>query len=312
MNSKIKKGFVKKRDLYLLLMVLPGAVWFLIFKIIPMFGVLIAFKDFRVDASGFFSSFFNSEWIGLENFKFLFMTSDAFIITRNTLCYNTVWILLTLVLSVIFAIGLNEIKSKLMSKVYQTSMLFPFFLSWVVANYFVFAFLSVDKGVINSMLAVFGFEEVMWYMDAKYWPYILTIMNLWKGLGYQTVFYLAAICGIDNSYYEAAMIDGASKWAQIKNITIPMLSPLMIILTLLAIGRIFYADFGLFYVVPRESGALFDATNVIDTYVYRAFRQLGDIGMSSAAGFYQSIVGFILVFASNMVVKRIDPEKSLF
>lgn len=293
-------------------MVLPGAIWFLIFKYIPMAGVVVAFKDFRIHPKGFIASFINSDWIGFENFKFLFSTNDAYIITRNTLGYNIFWIILGLVISVAFAIGLNEIRSKKMSKIYQTGMIFPFFLSWVVANYFLFAFLSVDKGIINKLLESLGQESIAWYMEPKYWPYILTLMNIWKGIGYSTVFYLAAICGIDSAYYEAAMIDGAKKWQQIKYITLPLLSPVMIILTLLSIGRIFYADFGLFYTVPRESGALFSATNVIDTYVYRGFRKLGDIGMSSAAGLYQSVVGFILVIVSNKIVKRIDPEKALY
>ena len=306
-----KKSF-KKRDLYLLLIALPGILWFILFKYIPMGGAIIAFKDFKVDPGGFFASFMNSDWIGFENFKFLFLTEDAWIITRNTIGYNVVWIFLGLVLSVAFAIGLNELTSKKMSKIYQTGLIFPFFLSWVVANYFVYAFLSADKGVINNLLASIGQEKVMWYMEPKYWPYILTIMNLWKSLGYNAVFYLAAICGIDGSYYEAAMIDGAKRWQQIKYITIPLLSPVMVIMTLLAIGKIFYADFGLFYTVPRESGALFNVTNVIDTYVYRGFKTLGDVGMSSAAGLYQSVIGFILVLASNVVVKKIDPDQALF
>jgi len=310
-TSKVSKAS-RKKDFHLFLMALPGVAWFIIFKYIPMGGLLLAFKDFKISPDGFLASFMSSEWVGLENFKFLFMTNDAYIITRNTVVYNVIWIALNLVLSVALAIGLNEIHNKKLSKVYQTGMIFPFFLSWVVASYFVFAFLSVDKGVVNKVLKHFGHEPIMWYMEPKYWPFILTIMNMWKGLGYSAVFYLAAICGIDTSYYEAAMIDGATKWEQIKYITLPLLSPVMTTLTLLAVGRIFYADFGLFYNVPRESGALFNATNVIDTYVYRSFRQLGDVGMSSAAGFYQSIIGFILVLASNKIVKKIDPDKALF
>lgn len=303
---------VKRKDLCLLLMVLPGALWFIIFRYIPMGGVLIAFKDFIVHRGGFISSFINSDWVGLENFKFLFMTEDAWIITRNTIGYNVLWLLINLVIAVAFAIGLNEIGSRKLSKVYQTGMIFPFFLSWVVANYFLYGFLSTDKGVVNNLLQMMGMQKISWYSEVKYWPFILTLMNIWKGVGYNAVFYLAAICGIDSTYYEAAMIDGGTKWQQIKYITLPMLSPIIIILNIMAIGRIFYADFGLFYVVTRESGALFPATNVIDTFVYRSFRKLGDVGMSSAAGLYQSVVGFILVLVSNKIVKKIDAEKAVF
>lgn len=307
-----KSKAVTKKDLCLFLMALPGVIWFIIFKYLPMGGVLVAFKDFRIDPRGFFYSFIESEWVGFENFKFLFATSDAYIITRNVLAYNAVWIFLGLVLAVALAIGLNEIISKKLSKIYQIGIIFPFFLSWVVADHFLYSFLSPDKGIVNDMLQLMGKEQVMWYTEPGYWPYILTIMYLWKGLGYSSVFYLAALCGIDKTYYEAAIMDGAKKWQQIKYITIPLLSPVMIVLTLLAIGKIFYADFGLFYTIPRESGALFNATNVIDTYVYRAFRKLGDVGMSSAAGLYQSVVGFALVIISNKVIKGIDPEKALY
>lgn len=293
-------------------MVLPGTLWFIIFKYIPMGGVLIAFKDFKVHKGGFVSSIINSEWVGLENFKFLFMTGDAWIITRNTVGYNLLWMALNLFLSVAFAIGLNEIASKKLSKLYQTGMIFPFFLSWVVANYFLYGFLSMDKGIINNILQLVGQQPVNWYSEPKYWPVILTVMNTWKGTGYGAVFYLAAICGIDVTYYEAATIDGATKWQQIKYVTIPMLSPIIITLNILAVGSIFSSDFGLFYIVPRESGELFSVTNVIDTFVYRSFRKLGDVGMSSAAGLYQSVVGFVLVLTANKIVKRIDKEKAIF
>ena len=301
-----------KSNLPFLLMVLPGAAWFILFKYIPMSGIVIAFKDFRIDPQGFVYSIIHSKWVGLENFQYLFNSDAALVITRNTLCYNLLWIFLGLVASVAMAIALNELHSKRMSKLYQNFIIFPYFLSWVVASYFLYSFLNPDKGVVNNLLAFFGRQPVMWYSEPRFWPYILTFMALWKTVGYNTVFYLAAICGLDTSYYEAAMIDGAKKWQQIRYITLPLLSPVMIILTLLAIGKIFYADFGLFYQVPRESGMLFPVTNVIDTYVYRGFLKLGDIGMSSAAGLYQSLVGFVLVLASNMIVKRLDPEKSLF
>ncbi|WP_376700389.1 ABC transporter permease [Paenilisteria rocourtiae] len=293
-------------------MVLPGVAWFVIFAYLPMFGTVIAFKDYRVDGNGFISSLMSSDWVGLENFKFLFRTDDAFIITRNTVLYNLVFIIIGLLLGVALAIVFNSLVNKRMAKVYQTGMLFPYFLSWVVVSYFLYSFLSEDSGLLNSLIVSFGGDPISWYSEPKYWPYILIFMNTWKGLGYGSIVYLAAIAGIDRNYYEAAMIDGAGKWQQIRHVTIPALTPLIIILTILNVGKIFNSDFGLFYQLPRNSGPLFPVTDVIDTYVYRGLTSLGDISMSAAAGLYQSIVGFILVMLTNYIVKRIDPEYALF
>nr|WP_239256400.1 sugar ABC transporter permease [Listeria ilorinensis] len=308
------KKFLQKvnRNKIWLFMALPGVIWFLLFSYLPMFGMVIAFKDYRIDGNGFFSSIMNSDWVGFDNFKFLFQTDDAFIITRNTVLYNLVFIIVGLLLGVALAIVFNNILSKKMAKVYQTGMLFPYFLSWVVVSYFLYSFLSEDHGLINNLLVSFGHDPISWYTDPQYWPYILIGMNIWKGLGYGSIVYLAAIAGIDRTYYEAAMIDGASKWQQIRHVTIPALTPLMVILTILNIGKIFNSDFGLFYQLPRNSGPLYPVTDVIDTYVYRGLTSLGDISMSAAAGFYQSIVGFILVLLTNYIVKKIDPEYALF
>lgn len=296
-----------------LLMVLPGTIWLLLFSYLPMFGTVIAFKNFRYDPNGFFASILNSEWVGFENFKFLFNTNDAWIITRNTVLYNLVFIVVGLVLAVFVAIVLNELANKKLSKIYQTGMLFPHFLSWVVVSYFVFTFLSVDRGLLNNILLWFGVEDpISWYNEAEYWPFIIVLTSMWKGVGYGSIVYLAAIVGIDKNYYEAAMIDGANKWQQIRNITIPMITPLIVILTILNVGRIFSADFGLFFQVPRDSGPLYSVTNVIDTYVYRGITTMGDISMSTAAGLYQSIVGFALVMLTNYLVQKVDKEYALF
>ncbi|WP_339321629.1 ABC transporter permease subunit [Paenibacillus sp. FSL W8-0194] len=300
------------RNKALLLMVLPGTVWFILFCYLPMPGAVIAFKDYRYDTDGFLASILRSDWVGFKNFEYLFKTEDAFIIVRNTLLYNAVFIVLGTVLSVLVAILVNEIASKKMAKIYQTGMFLPHFLSWVIVSYFVFSFLSVDKGVLNQVLKFFGADPVFWYSETKYWPYILVIVNLWKGVGYGSVVYLAAIVGIDKSYFEAAMIDGASKWQQIRKIMIPMITPIIVIMFILAIGGIFRADFGLFYQVPRDTGALYPVTNVIDTFVYRGLKVTGDIGMSTAAGLYQSVVGFVLVIATNFIVRKINKEQALF
>ncbi|WP_042222055.1 ABC transporter permease [Oceanobacillus manasiensis] len=295
-----------------LLMVLPGTLWFILLAYIPMAGNVIAFKEYTIHPEGFIASIIHSDWVGFDNFKFLFSTSDAWVITRNTILYNLVFILLGLALAVALAILLSQLANKRLAKVYQTGMLFPHFLSWVVVSYFVFSFLSMDKGLFNNILESLGMSGISWYHEPEYWPYILTSMNVWKTVGFSSIIYLAAIAGINRDYYEAAMIDGASKWQQIKHVTLPALMPLMVILTILDIGKIFRADFGLFYQVPRDSGTLYSVTNVIDTYVYRGLMQMGDISMTTAAGLYQSMVGLILVLLTNYIVKRIDKDYALF
>lgn len=308
--KKILKDIYKNK--VWLIMVLPGTIWLLLFAYLPMFGQVIAFKDFRIHPDGFFASVINSEWVGWDNFKYLFSTNDAWIITRNTILYNLVFIVLGLVAAVATAIILSELVNKRLSKVYQTGMLFPHFISWVIGSYFVFTFLSADSGLLNSVLGWFNIDPISWYNEPKYWPFFLVFMSLWKGVGYGSIVYLASIVGIDKVYYEASMIDGASKWKQIEHITLPMLKPLMIILTIMNVGRIFNSDFGLFYQVPRDSGTLYSVTNVIDTFVFRGLMTLGDIGMSTAAGLYQSVVGLVLVLITNYIVRKVDEESALF
>lgn len=307
-------AFLKKvvRNRALLIMILPGTIWFLIFAYLPMFGTVLAFKDFRISRNGFFASVMNSEWVGFKNFEYLFSTNDAYIITRNTILYNLAFILLGLIISVGFAILLSELLNKKLAKLYQTGMFLPHFLSWVIISYFAFTFLSMDKGVLNQMFTYFGGEKISWYSEPKYWPFILIFVGIWKGVGYNSVIYLASITGIDKSYYEAAVIDGATKWKQIRYITIPLLKPLMIILTILAIGGIFRSDFGLFYQLPKDSGALYPVTNVIDTFVYRGLMNMGDVGMSTAAGLYQSLVGLVLILIANYIVRKIERDHAIF
>lgn len=308
------KKFMRKlwKNKAWLLMVLPGTLWLLIFSYLPMFGNILAFKDFKISSGGFIESLITSKWVGFDNFEFLFKSGDAWRITRNTILYNLVFIVLGLVFAVTVAITLSELANKKLRKVYQTAMLFPHFLSWVIVSYFVFSFLSFDKGMMNSILSVFGVDSINWYSEPDKWPFILIFMNVWKGVGYGSIVYLAAIIGIDRTYYEAATIDGASKWQQIKNITIPLIVPLMIILTIMAIGGIFRSDFGLFYQVPKNSAILYPVTDVLDTYIYKGLMSMGNIGMSTAAGLYQSVVGFILILATNFAVSKIDPEYGLF
>ena len=304
-KTKMKKF---KRYLPLFVMMLPGLIYLIINNYMPMAGLVIAFKDINY-AVGIFAS----DWIGFKNFEYLFSTRDAYVITRNTILYNGGFIILNTVIALAVAIMLNEIKNKFFKSFYQSIILLPFLISMVIVSYLGLSFLSVDVGFFNkTLLPMLGLEEIAWYFEAKYWPYILTIINVWKGVGFLCVIFLAAIVGISHEYYEAAQLDGASKLQQIWNITIPSIMPVIVMMTLLAIGRIFYSDFGLFYQVPMNSGAIYETTNVIDTYVYRGLMQLGDIGMSAAAGLYQSIVGFVLVIFSNWLVRLRNKDNALF
>lgn len=304
-------AFGKQRDLQsnltLATMALPGVILLFIFAYLPMFGIIIAFKDYR-----FVDGILGSQWVGFQNFQFLFGTDAAFRITRNTLLMNSLFIATTTVSSLLVAILLNEVYRSRMSKYYQTMLFFPYFISWVIVSYFVFAFLNGQTGIANQILRFFGGESINWYRSAEYWPLILTLANLWNGIGISSIIYLAGILGISPELFEAAKIDGAGKIQQIRFITLPLLYPLVIILVLLAIGRIFHADFGLFFFLPRSNPMLYSTTDVIDTFVYRSLVELGDISMAAAAGFYQSFVGFVLVIVANWIVRRVDSDSALF
>lgn len=301
------KGRELQTNLTLSTMALPGVIMLFIFAYLPMFGIIIAFKDYR-----FVDGILGSDWVGFRNFQFLFGTDAAWRITRNTLVMNVLFISTTTVVSLAIAILMNEIYTSRMSKYYQTMLFFPYFISWVIVSYFVFAFLNGRTGIANQILTGLGMDPVAWYRSPEYWPGILVLANLWNGIGFSSIVYLAGILGIDPMYFEAAKIDGATKWQQIRHITLPLLLPLIIILVLLAIGRIFHADFGLFFFVPRDNSLLYPTTDVIDTFVYRSLVQLGDIGMAAAAGFYQSVVGFIMVVLANWTVRKINEDYSLF
>jgi len=292
----------------LILLAAPGLLYLFVNNYLPMFGIFIAFKE--IDYS---KGLWGSDWVGFKNFEFLFRTNDAFIMTRNTLLYNLAFIVFGTVVSIAMAILLYELKNRLSSKMFQSAILFPNLVSMVIVSYLVYAFLNSDSGLINlSILRPLGLEEISWYSEPKYWPFILLITYLWKTAGYTTIIYFAFIAGIDKSVYEAAKIDGAGKLRQITSITIPLLKPAVTLMVLLAIGRIFNSDFGLFYQVPLNSGALYSVTQTIDTYVYRALMQMHDLGMSSAAGLYQSVVGFVLIITANKLVKKVDPDNALF
>lgn len=303
-----------KKTLVLLTMVAPAAIWLLLLRYLPMGGIILAFKDYKINPRNpsFISNLLSSKWVGFKNFEFLFKTNDAWIMFRNTLGYNIVFIILGVIIPVAFAIMMNEFTRKFVRKTYQTMMFFPYFLSWVVVSYFLNAFLDAQYGMIPAMQAAAGKEVTSWYTTPGPWPYLLVFANLWKNVGYSTVLYLAAITGIDANQYEAAAIDGASKWQQVLYVTIPHLRTMICILFIMNVGRIFASDFGLFYNVPMQNGALFSVTQTIDTYVYRAYIATGNPGQSSAAGLLQNVLGFICILSANAIVKKVDADSAMF
>lgn len=317
---KKKRGRFTLDDWQLFFLSLPTALWYLSLCYLPMFGLVIAFKRYRPAAGkGFlWSLFVNSEWCGFDNFEFLFSTnaSRTYVMFRNTICYNLTFIVLGVIVPVALAILISQIYSKRMAKVCQTAMFLPHFLSWVVVGYFVFAFLSTDNGLVNRMLRAFGAQPVRWYQgeSINYWPFFLVFFNLWKTMGYNMVVYMASISGIDGALYEAAVIDGASKSQQVRYITLPLLRPIMSIMFILAVGRIFNSDFGMFYHTTRNSSSLTNAFTTLDVYVYNAmFNSSKPVyGYISATGFLQSVLGCATLLLANLAVRRLDEDSSLF
>lgn len=310
-TRKKRKRFTQD-DLEITVIALPTILLVLVLNYLPLYGVIIPFKDLKLFGTSFIANLFKSEWIGFKNFGFLFSSPDTLIIIRNTLLYNITFIVLGMVLAVGLSIIFNEMINKTFAKVCQTMLFLPHFLSYVVISYFVYSFLSLEKGMFNGILTTLGKETINWYTEPKYWPFILVFTRLWKGLGYSMVVYLAAIKGIDKSLYEAAAIDGGNKWQQAIHITLPSLRTIITIMLIFALGGLFSADFGLFYNVPKESGALMNVTNVINTFVYRTFMSLGNVGMSSAAALLQSLVGCVMLLLGNYFANLIDRESAFF
>lgn len=303
--AKKKHGLKKQWPFYV--MMAPGLLYLLVNNYGPISGLFIAFK--QIDYT---KGIFGSPWVGLKNFTYLFKTNAAFQITRNTILYNLTFIIAGTITGVATGIMLSELRHRAETKFFQTVLLLPYLLSWVICAYIGYAFLSKETGLLNGVLSSLGFSKIDWYNDTGKWPYILLFVNIWKGIGYSSIIYMSSIIGIDRSLYEAAMVDGATKWQQIRFITLPLLKSTMVMLIIMSVGRMFYSDFGLFYQMPMNSGALYSTTQTIDTYVYRALMQQNDVGMASAAGFYQSIVGFILVLTTNMVVRKVSPDDAMF
>ncbi|MBM7565973.1 ABC transporter permease [Paenibacillus sacheonensis] len=298
------KQFRKNYELFTL--GIPGILYIFIFSYLPMAGIVLAFKNFKYD-----KGIWGSDWTGFKNFEFFFVSDTAWRITRNTVLYEVGYIILTTFFALLFAVLLNEISQRWV-KIYQTALFLPHFLSWVVVYYIVFTLLDLNNGLLNHFLAMFGVEPRNWYLESGPWPYILNVVALWKRIGFSALVYYAGIIAISPDFYEAAKMDGATRFQMARKITIPMILPLISILLILAIGGLVSGDFGLHYFIPHDSGMTYPTTDIIDTYVYRALTKIGDVGMASAVGLFQSVVGLILVLTANLFVKKLNPDNSLW
>lgn len=312
-QKKKRKFSWSRDDTELTLLSLPTTIWYVLFCFLPMFGVIMAFKDYKVTAPdrSFFYNLLLSENAGFDNFKFLFQTGGMWNVIKLTLLYNIVFQILGILVPVTLALLMSQLYSKRYAKICQTCMFFPYFMSWVVVTYFVFAFLSTDNGLVNKVLESLGKETINWYMEPKYWPAFLIFLNTWKGMGYGMVVYLATITGIDGTMYEAALIDGATKWQQTRYITLPHLKNIIIMMFILNIGSLVRSDFGLFYQVPKASASLTSVTNTIDVYIYNALKTQFSPNMASAAAFLQSVVGCALILLSNFIISKIDADSAI-
>jgi len=303
-----KRRFFRREDLPLYIMALPTIIFLLMFCYAPMFGLVMAFQDFKVD-----KGFFGSQFVGLNNFKFLFSSTDAWVITRNTVCYNLVFIVVNTSLAIVMSLMLSELHSSKLAKTLQTVYMLPYFLAWTVVAIVLSGFLDRGYGLVNKIIQALGGKgKTDWYKERELWPWLFVFLNAWKGVGYSTVLYLAVISGISNDYYEAAVLDGASKLQQARYITLPHLRTVMCITLIMSLGGIFRGDFGLFYSVTKDNGRLYPVSDVIDTYIYRSLTTMSNAGMTAAAGFYQSVVGFITLITANWVVTKIDSDSAMF
>lgn len=305
--AKLGRRSKLKRNLQIYSLGIIPLLLIFIFSYIPMFGIIIAFKNYRFDRG-----IFGSEWVGLENFKVFVQSKDFLNITWNTVYLNTIFIVCGMICAMLLAVILYEVTSRKTTKVYQTVFLTPHFLSWVVVSYMAYAILSPTSGTLNVLLQHFGMNKIDWYSTPSAWPFILTVCSIWKHMGMDSIMYYAALMGIDSALFEVAKIEGANWRQKMKYVIIPCLKPLITLLFIMKIGGIFRADFGLFYQVTRNIGKLYDVTDVLDTYIFRTMRVLGDMGISSAAGLMQSFVGMAVVMLTNAIVKKIEPENALF
>lgn len=307
-RKKSSSRFYRKRTIQLTALALPSLILIIIFAYLPMAGIIIAFKDVN-----YALGIFKSPWVGFNNFKFFFTSSDSWEVIRNTIGYNAIYILLGTAVALVVALLMNEVSHRGLLKFYQTSFFFPYFFSWIVVAYIVYAFMSgYPAGILTNILNQLGISIQDFYINPSYWPFFIPLINIWKNVGYLSVIFYAALMSLPNDYAEAASIDGASRFQSMRYIMLPLIIPVVSIMVLLAVGKIFYSDFGLYYFVPRQIGQLTSVTQTIDTYVYRMLSTSTDIGMAAASGFFQSVMGMIVVLISNFVVRRVNSENSLF
>lgn len=332
MAKKAEKNTLKRKSrwtadaiychLSYLTMVLPGTIWLFLFAYLPMPGIIMAFKNYRLQRppadywiqNRFIYSLINSPWVGLENFRYLILPTNlrnTVMFVRNTVLYNLLFMVVGLVLSIALAVVIYELTNRFWAKLYHSIFFLPFFISWVVVAYVVYA-LANHTGIINTMLTSVGMAPLEIYKQKAYWPFIFLIANIWKYTGNGSILYLALITGIDRQLYEAAAMDGANKWQQFVHITLPELIPTIVLLQILAVGRIFVSDFDMFYTLPAGSVLVRDVTTTIDVYVFNMLRSTAPIGYAAAASFVQSVVGFVLILVANTVVRKTKPEMALF
>ena len=288
-------------------MLLPAVIYTLVFSYYPMTGVILAFKKYT-----YAGGIWGSAWNGIENFKFFFKSGQAGIVTRNTVLYNILFIVVGTIVQIAVAIFLTEIRNKHFRKFSQSFMFLPYFISWVIVGVMAFNIFSSDYGFLNNIITSFGGKKISYYSKPQVWPGIHLFFNLWKGIGYGSILYLAAIMGIDTSIYESASIDGANVFQRIFHVTIPMIMPTVVILFLMSIGGIFRGNFDMFYNLVGSNGLLYEYTDVIDTLAFRALISSNDFGMSSAIGLFQSVLCFITVIIANKLVGLYDRDYTLF
>ncbi|WP_394526023.1 ABC transporter permease [Lacrimispora sp. JR3] len=299
--------FDMKRNKFLVFLCVPAVIWFCIFAYAPLCGLVVAFQKYS-PARGIWGS----EFVGLKNFKFFFGSQSFFQVTFNTLFLNALFIIATMVSSILIALAISEVSNRWFKKVSQSVILLPHFISWTVVALLMEAFIKTDGGIVNKLLLSLGLDVIPFYQSPKVWPFLLTLLRVWQGAGYGSIVYLAAITGLDQEMYEAARVDGASRFQRIRYLTLPLLKTTAILLFIMSVGKIFNGDFGMIYTLVGNNSVLYPTTDVIDTYVYRQLVEANNMGMSSAVGLYQSIMGFIMVMITNYITKKADPESALF
>lgn len=312
---KEKKGGLLRdiaKNKFSYLIALPAVLYVFLFSYMAYPYMLLAFQRYDYRNSSIWDIIFHGDWCGMKNFEFFFNSQNAFRVTFNTLFLNVLFILTGTFMSVLLALLLNELRSKWFTKTTQAVMLFPQYISWVMVSYILLSLFASQYGLVNTILRSHGMDTVNWYTEPNVWPAILVAMRIWKGAGMNAIIFLASITSIDSSLYEAAAIDGANRFQMLRRITLPLIAPTVVIMTLLSLGKIMYGDFGMIYALVGDNGVLYPTTDIIDTYVFRALRQVGDMSQSTAIGLFQSVIGFVMVYGSNWLARKFFPDGALY